>query len=156
MASAGITCPPVPPPAISTRMGLAQSKPESLRTSHSARLPRKPASSARSAVLVLYNGFNPSLIRLEADMFRFVGFLLLTSLSSAILGQKPSTDSAKPDPAALLKDVKDKYAKANFYNIESIRETQYKGDLSLQWDKYFLNAAANSGNRYRFEGRSDF
>jgi peroxiredoxin/outer membrane lipoprotein-sorting protein len=90
-------------------------------------------------------------------MHRFVGFLLVTAaLSGSTLGEKIPKDSGKPDAVILLQEVKDKYTQAKFYNIESIRETEFKGDLSRQWDKSFLSAAVASGNRYRFEGRSDF
>jgi cytochrome c biogenesis protein CcmG/thiol:disulfide interchange protein DsbE len=88
-------------------------------------------------------------------MFRVVGFLLLpVALSSATVGQTQPKDSSKPDPAALLKEVKDKYTQAKSYNIEAIEEFEFRDDLSHQWDKSFFNAAVASGNRYRFEGRA--
>src|SRR5262249_42216418 len=62
--------------------------------------------------------------------------------------------TTKPDAAALLQQVKEKYATTKYYNIEAIEEAEWRGDLSRQWDKSYLDAATTSGNRYRFEGHN--
>lgn len=88
-------------------------------------------------------------------MTRLFGlFFLMASLVSTGTSQAGSASAAKPDPAALLNELKEKYAKAKYYNIEAIEEVEFRGDLSRQWDKSFFGAVMTSGNRYRFEGRN--
>jgi len=90
-------------------------------------------------------------------MLRFVGFLLLTAAPFVTaIAQTESPASNGPDAAALLREVSAKYKNAKYYNIEAVEEREFKGDLSHQWNKSFSNAAVLPGNRYRFEGRSDY
>jgi peroxiredoxin len=60
---------------------------------------------------------------------------------------------AQPDAAALLQEVKEKYAKTKYYNIEATQELEWQSELSRQWSKEILSAVTISGNRYRFDGR---
>jgi AhpC/TSA family len=88
-------------------------------------------------------------------MFRFVRFLLFSvGLSFTSLSQNPSNTGNKPDPIALLTEVRQKYANIKTYRIEAVLESVTAGEFSRNWNKSYLNAAVASGNRYRFEGRA--
>src|SRR5262249_18286359 len=90
-------------------------------------------------------------------MLRFVGFLLLTAaLFVTAVAQTGSQASNRPDATTLLREVSAKYKNAKYYNIEAAEEREFKGDLSHQWNKNFSSAAVLPGNRYRFEGRTDY
>src|SRR5262245_59646015 len=84
----------------------------------------------------------------------FALFFLMTSLASTGTYQAGTGSTTKPDAAALLNELKEKYAKVQYYNIEAIEEVEWRGELSRQWEKSFFNAAMTSGNRYHFEGRN--
>ena len=87
-------------------------------------------------------------------MFRFVRFLLFfVGLSVTSLSQNPSNTGDKPDPIALLTEVKQKYSNIKTYRIEAILESGTAGEFSRNWNKSYLSAGVASGNRYRFEGR---
>jgi thiol-disulfide isomerase/thioredoxin len=65
--------------------------------------------------------------------------------------QTKSEDGTRPDPAALLQQVKEKYVQAKYYRIEAVEESEFSADYSRNWNKSVITAAAAPGNRYRFE-----
>jgi thiol-disulfide isomerase/thioredoxin len=89
-------------------------------------------------------------------MIRLIGLFLLTvSLVSTSTGQSGAAPATRPDPASLVQEVKEKYAKAKYYNVEAIKESELRSELYRQWDKSILSAAITPGNRYRFEGHNN-
>ncbi len=90
-------------------------------------------------------------------MFRcikFPLFAIVSVLAAAAFCQTKTPDSNKPDAAALLQQVREKYAQTKYYQIEAIEEVESTGELDRQWSKSLINAAVADGNRYRFEGRT--
>jgi outer membrane lipoprotein-sorting protein len=79
------------------------------------------------------------------------GFVVSLFLASSLAGWA-QTDNA--DALKLLDEVSKRYADANSYRIESIRESRFSSALHSSWQKEMLRAEQAPGNRYRFEGRS--
>jgi thiol-disulfide isomerase/thioredoxin len=90
----------------------------------------------------------------EVTMNRFWAPFLVLAVALPLPSLCQTVPSDRPDPAKLIREVREHYASAKTYRIEAIRETEWVGDMSRQWDKEILSAAAASGNRYRFEGHA--
>ncbi|QNI33598.1 hypothetical protein H7849_06570 [Alloacidobacterium dinghuense] len=81
---------------------------------------------------------------------RLVLFALLTA--TALSAQNADT---QPDGFTILQQMSDHYAKASDWYIQATEEQTTTTDYSRQWAKTILIGAA-SGNRYHYEGRSEF
>lgn len=91
----------------------------------------------------------------EADMLCFVRFLsCIVALLSSAAAQNNVAKPQKPDAQMLINQTRQRYEAARSYRIETISDTEYKSELSRQWDRAYYKATLASGNRYRFEGRS--
>jgi thiol-disulfide isomerase/thioredoxin len=82
--------------------------------------------------------------------------LLLTAVSVVGVAQTAPTANTKPDAATLLQQISKKYAAAKYYHIEAIVERETSGDLSRNWEKSVYTAAVSPGNRYHYEGHTQF
>ena len=81
-------------------------------------------------------------------------FLLLLVLS--VIGAAQTIPATKPDAATLLNQISKKYAKARYYHVEAVDELETTGQRSHDWQKSVLTAIMAPGNRYRFEGHTEF
>ncbi len=81
-------------------------------------------------------------------------FPLLLVLS--VISAAQTIPATKPDTATLLNQISKKYAKARYYHVEAVEELETTGELSHDWQKSVLTAIMAPGNRYRFEGHTEF
>jgi thiol-disulfide isomerase/thioredoxin len=83
-------------------------------------------------------------------------FLLLSGFSLIGFGQAAPAAASKPDAATMLQQIGKKYAEAKCYHIEAVQVLETKGEFTNDWHKSNLTAIVAPGNRYRFEGRTQF
>lgn len=81
---------------------------------------------------------------------------LLTAVSFVCMAQTAPTTNTKPDAAMLLQQISKRYAAAKYYHIEAIVERETSGDLYRNWEKSVYTAAVSPGNRYHYEGHTQF
>src|SRR5947209_154827 len=90
-------------------------------------------------------------------MVRFThSILLFIAYSFLGFGQTVPPPDNRPSPAVLLQQVGKQYAETKYYHVEAIEESQIKGELSDDLQKTVLTAVVAPGNRYRFEGHTQF
>ncbi|HWG40551.1 MAG TPA: TlpA disulfide reductase family protein [Candidatus Acidoferrales bacterium] len=93
----------------------------------------------------------------EADMVQISrSFPLLLVFSVISAAQTIPAANPKPDAAMLLRQISKKYAEARYYHVEAVEELETTGELSHNWQKSVLTAIMAPGNRYRFEGHTEF
>ncbi len=88
-----------------------------------------------------------------------VAMLFVTAVPSIGIAQNAAdskhadekSNETRPDALAMLKQVCQRYPKANYYHIEKVEERQMNGDLLRDWSKSLTTAIVAPGNRYRFE-----
>ena len=83
-------------------------------------------------------------------------FLLLSEFSLIGFGQAAPTAASRPDAATTLQQIGKKYAEAKYYHVEAVQEWETKSDFSNDWYKSNFTAIVGPGNRYRFEGHTQF
>jgi thiol-disulfide isomerase/thioredoxin len=82
---------------------------------------------------------------------RLASFTLLAV--SAVSAQ--SADTPAPDGLAILQQMSEHYAKAGSWYIVATEERTEQTEYSNRWTKTVM-VAASSGNRYHYEGHSEF
>ena len=63
---------------------------------------------------------------------------------------------ATAEATDLLHEVAQQYANPTQYHIESVEESEFKGELSDSWNKQYRTLARDSETRYRFEFKAPY
>lgn len=77
----------------------------------------------------------------------------LTLLAVSAMAQSPDTPA--PDGLAILQQMSEHYANAGSWYIAATEERTSKTEYSNEWSKTTM-VAASSGNRYHYEGHSEY